>query len=46
MTADAVKGVKEQLISSGMTDYIAKPVDVRTIYRKMKKYLPDKITLM
>lgn len=46
LTADAVKGVREQLISSGMTDYIAKPVDVRTIYRKMKKYLPDKITLM
>lgn len=41
LTADAVSSVKERLISSGMTDYIVKPIDIAVIFDVIRKYLPD-----
>lgn len=41
LTADAVSGVKEKLIESGMNDFISKPVNIAIACAKMKKYLPE-----
>ena len=41
VTADAITGVKEDLLSSGMDDYIAKPVDVEQLCSTIKRYLPE-----
>ena len=41
LTTDAVSGVKERLISSGMTDYIVKPIDIAVIFDVIRKYLPQ-----
>ncbi len=44
LTADAVSGVKEKLIESGMNDFISKPVNIAIACTKMKKYISqDKI---
>lgn len=44
LTADAIEGVREKLIKSGMDDYIVKPINMEEICRVIKKYLPkDKI---
>lgn len=46
MTADAMAGVKEHLISSGMNDFIAKPILIEVVYHVLKKWLPaEKIIL-
>jgi PAS domain S-box-containing protein len=33
MSADVVQGVRERVIASGMCDYIAKPINVKQLYR-------------
>lgn len=44
LTADAVSGVKEKLIESGMNDFISKPINISIACTKMRKYIPkDKI---
>ncbi|MBQ2406942.1 MAG: response regulator [Lachnospiraceae bacterium] len=44
LTADAVSGVKEKLISSGMNDFVSKPIDLANLLQKLKYWLPkDKI---
>lgn len=40
LTADAIEGIREKLIKSGMDDYIVKPVNMEEICRVIKKYLP------
>jgi len=46
LTANAVEGTKEQFLSEGMNDYIAKPIDVKTIVTKIRQWLPfDKIVI-
>lgn len=46
ITADAVSGVKEVLISSGMNDYLTKPIDIKMTYQKIRQWLPaDKIKI-
>lgn len=46
MTADAMADVKEHLISSGMNDFIAKPILIEVVYQVLKKWLPaEKIIL-
>lgn len=40
LTADAVKGVRERLLMSGMNDYIVKPIDAETLSGILQKYLP------
>lgn len=47
ITADAVAGVRERLLASGMNDYIVKPIDLRTISEILQRYLPsDKIVFL
>lgn len=40
LTADAVSGVRERLLGSGMNDYIVKPIDVKQMYDLLYRYLP------
>lgn len=40
LTADAISGAKERYIAEGFTDYLAKPVDSRTLESILMKYLP------
>lgn len=47
LTANAVSGVKEMFIKEGMNDFIAKPIEVRILAAKMKRWLPkEKIKIM
>ena len=41
ITADAIAGVREHLMSVGMNDYIVKPIDVEVICGIIRKYLPE-----
>lgn len=41
LTADAIVGVRERLLASGMDDYLVKPITVAGINSIVKKYLPD-----
>lgn len=40
LTADAIVGVREQLLSAGMNDYLVKPMTIVEINSMVKKYLP------
>lgn len=40
LTANAVFGIKEMFIQEGMTDFIAKPIEVRILVAKLKRWLP------
>lgn len=47
LTADAIVGVCERLLSSGMDDYLVKPITIAGINSIVKKYLPaDKIIIV
>ena len=39
MTANAIKGDKEECLAVGMDDYIAKPIDLEEVKRALKKWL-------
>jgi len=39
LTADAIKGRKEEYIKLGFDDYISKPIDKKELSRVLKKYL-------
>lgn len=41
LTADAMSGTKEKLLSSGMSDFLSKPMVVDVAYKMIKKWLPD-----
>lgn len=44
LTADAMAGVKEELMSKGMNDFLSKPIIVKEMYQVLRKWLPkDKI---
>ncbi len=44
LTANAVGGAKEMFLSEGMSDFVAKPIEVKEIVSKLRKWLPqDKI---
>lgn len=40
LTANAVEGTKEMFLSEGMNDFVAKPIEVRTLVSKVKQWLP------
>ncbi len=40
LTANAVFGIKEMFIQEGMNDFIAKPIEVRILVAKLKRWLP------
>ncbi len=47
LTASAVAGDREKLLTAGFTDYLAKPVNIDAMERMMIKYLPaDSVTLI
>ena len=39
LTANAISGMKEKYLSSGFTDYIPKPIELKELETKLKKYL-------
>lgn len=41
LTADAIAGVRERLLSCGMDDYIVKPVDESVLFQTLRRYLPE-----
>jgi CheY-like chemotaxis protein len=40
LTANAVSGAREFFLEAGMNDFISKPIDPRTLNRKLMKWLP------
>ena len=41
LTADAMKGVKEQLLSKGMSDFLSKPIIMADLYKILLRWLPE-----
>lgn len=41
LTANAVDGTREMFIREGMNDMVAKPIEMRTMTAKIKKWLPQ-----
>lgn len=41
LTANAISGVKEQMIARGFTGYLSKPIDVEKLERSLIKHLPE-----
>ncbi|WP_222429907.1 response regulator [Paenibacillus cremeus] len=39
MTADAMKGVKEQVLAAGMNGYITKPFDPIELYSMLQRFI-------
>ena len=39
ITADAISGVREKLLESGMNDCLMKPIEMQQLYKMIKKYL-------
>ncbi len=42
LTANAVKGARKFFLSSGMDDYISKPIKLTTLAEVMSRWIPDK----
>jgi CheY-like chemotaxis protein len=40
MTANAMKGARQECIEAGMDDYLAKPITPDAVARKIQKWLP------
>ncbi|MCR5595047.1 MAG: PocR ligand-binding domain-containing protein [Lachnospiraceae bacterium] len=44
LTANALSGAKEMFLDEGMNDFVAKPIEVRTLIETFKRHIsPDKI---
>ncbi len=43
LTANAVNGVREMFINSGMNDFIAKPIELSALDRALKAWLPKEL---
>lgn len=43
LTANAVNGVRETFIASGMNDFIAKPIELSALDRALKTWLPKEL---
>ena len=41
LTANVLEGVKEMFMKEGMNDFIAKPIDIRDLIAKLKKWIPE-----
>ena len=41
LTADAMEGVKEELIKHGMNDFLTKPIIINELYRVLREILPE-----
>jgi len=42
LTANALKGDREKFLSAGMDEYVAKPVDVKTLREALSKFLRNR----
>lgn len=42
MTAHAMKGDREKCINAGMDDYVSKPIDPETVYKVLRRWLPER----
>lgn len=40
LTANAVDGMKEKFLQEGMNDFVAKPIEYKTLVSKVKQWLP------
>ncbi len=40
LTANAVSGTKEMFLAEGMNDFVAKPIEMRTMLSKLRNWLP------
>ena len=43
LTGNTAKELREEYRQAGMSDYLAKPIDMLEIYRLIKKWIPDKV---
>ena len=41
LTADVMEGVKEELLSKGMNDFLAKPILIKLAYQILHRWLPE-----
>ena len=41
LTADAMSGAKEEFMAAGMDDFVGKPIEIKEICGKLRKYLPQ-----
>jgi HPt (histidine-containing phosphotransfer) domain-containing protein len=41
LTANAVEGVREMFVREGMNDFVAKPIEMKVIVAKLRKWLPQ-----
>jgi len=41
LTANALKGAREEYLNKGFTDYISKPIDEKVLEQKVRDYLPE-----
>ncbi len=46
MTADAVAGVREQVLEAGMNDCVTKPIEMEELFRALIRWLPDPETTL
>lgn len=42
LTANAVVGARETYLAEGFADYLSKPIEVKELVKKLKRYLPEK----
>ncbi|MCM1039064.1 MAG: response regulator [Ruminococcus sp.] len=43
LTGNTAKEQREEYIQAGMSDYLAKPIDMQEMYHLIRKWMPDKI---
>ncbi len=41
LTANAVKGMEQEFLAGGMDDFLAKPIELKSLNNILKKWLPD-----
>jgi CheY-like chemotaxis protein len=41
LSANAVRGAKEMFIDAGMNDFVAKPIEMRSLDRTLRRWLPE-----
>ncbi|MCM1302560.1 MAG: ATP-binding protein [Lachnospiraceae bacterium] len=46
LTGNTGKDQQEEYLRAGMSDYLSKPIDLADIYRKVQKWIPDKIVFV